>query len=125
MLASPMAIIYAFGIWMGKRRHGVILIGALFVIFLGLFWVTAAGEMQPNRAVTMAEKDLNITVDQSAGNMEGKETRFGSLLSSLWAISTTSTTNGAVNSMHNSFTPQGSVGPVSYTHLTLPTIYSV
>lgn len=109
MLASPMAIIYAFGIWMGKRRHGVILIGALFVIFLGLFWVTAAGEMQPNRAVTMAEENVNI--DQSLGNMEGKETRFGSLLSSLWAISTTSTTNGAVNSMHNSFTPQGSVGP--------------
>ncbi|TDX35909.1 K+-transporting ATPase ATPase A chain [Halanaerobium congolense] len=109
MLASPMAIIYAFGIWIGKRRHGVILIGALFVIFLGLFWVTAAGEAQPNRAIIMNE--TNLTVDQSAGNMEGKETRFGSLLSSLWAISTTSTTNGAVNSMHNSYTPQGSVGP--------------
>ncbi|MGM0603079.1 MAG: potassium-transporting ATPase subunit KdpA [Bacillota bacterium] len=109
MLASPMAIIYSFGTWMGKRRHGVILIGALFIIFLGLFWITAAGEMQPNRAVTMAEGDLHI--DQSLGNMEGKETRFGSLLSSLWAISTTSTTNGAVNSMHNSYNPQGSVGP--------------
>ncbi|MGM0415174.1 MAG: potassium-transporting ATPase subunit KdpA [Bacillota bacterium] len=109
MLASPIAIIYAFGIWMGKRRHGVILIGALFVIFVGLFSITAGGEMQQNRAVTMAEE--NITIDQSLGNMEGKETRFGSLLSSLWAVSTTSTTNGAVNSMHNSYTPQGSIGP--------------
>jgi K+-transporting ATPase ATPase A chain len=45
------------------------------------------------------------------GNMEGKEQRFGPTLSSLWAISTTSTTNGAVNSMHNSYTALGSVGP--------------
>ncbi|MCF8000666.1 MAG: potassium-transporting ATPase subunit KdpA [Halanaerobiales bacterium] len=109
LLASPMAVIYAFGIWLGKRRHGVILISALFVIFLGLLSVSVIGELQPNSALQASEQ--GITVNQEFGNMEGKEVRFGPSLSALWAVSTTSTTNGAVNSMHNSFTAMGSMGP--------------
>lgn len=109
LLASPMAVIYAFGIWLGKRRHGVILISALFVIFLGLLSISVVGELQPNSALQASEQGL--TVNQELGNMEGKEVRFGPTLSALWAVSTTSTTNGAVNSMHNSFTAMGSMGP--------------
>lgn len=109
LLASPMAVIYAFGIWLGKRRHGVILISALFVIFLGLLSISVIGELQPNSALQASEQGL--TVNQELGNMEGKEVRFGPTLSALWAVSTTSTTNGAVNSMHNSFTAMGSMGP--------------
>jgi len=109
LLASPMAVIYAFGVWLGKRKHGVILISALFVIFLGLLSVSVIGELQPNPAITVSENGLSV--NQQVGNMEGKETRFGPALSALWAVSTTSTTNGAVNSMHNSFTAMGSLGP--------------
>lgn len=109
MLASPMSVIYAFGVWIGKRRHGVILIGALLIIFIALMSVSVYGEMQPNNALLKAENGM--IVNQEIGNMEGKEMRFGPYLSSLWAISTTSTTNGAVNSMHNSFNPLGSLGP--------------
>lgn len=109
LLASPMSIIYAFGVWIGKRKHGVILIGALFVIFIALFGLSAHGELQPNNALLRAEN--NIMIDQHIGNMEGKEMRFGPFLSSLWGVSTTATTNGAVNSMHNSYNPQGSLGP--------------
>lgn len=109
LLASPMAVIYAFGIWLGKRKHGMILISALFVIFIGLLSVSIVGELQPNQALNVSERGLSI--NQQIGNMEGKEMRFGPTLSALWAVSTTATTNGAVNSMHNSFTAMGSIGP--------------
>jgi K+-transporting ATPase ATPase A chain len=109
MLASPISVIYAFGVWIGKRRHGIILIGALFILFIALTGVSVYGELQPNAGVAASEG--NLIISQEMGNMEGKEMRFGTYLSSLWAISTTSTTNGAVNSMHNSYTPMGSIGP--------------
>ncbi|MBS3815044.1 MAG: potassium-transporting ATPase subunit KdpA, partial [Hadesarchaea archaeon] len=60
---------------------------------------------QPNSGLTVE----NHAIAQSYGNMEGKEVRFGPALSALWGVSTTSTTNGAVNSMHNSFTAQGTL----------------
>ncbi len=110
LLASPMAVIYAFGIWLGKRKHGIILISALFVIFVALLSVSVIGELQPNQAFATIEES-GLSVNQQIGNMEGKEMRFGPTLSALWAVSTTSTTNGAVNSMHNSFTAMGSIGP--------------
>lgn len=103
MLASPMATIYAFGVWMRRRRHGLVILGAVGVIVLVLLGLAIWGEINPNPAF----QDLNL--DQSAGNMEGKETRFGPVLSALWGVSTTSTTSGAVNSMHDSFTPVGSL----------------
>jgi K+-transporting ATPase ATPase A chain len=109
MLASPMSVIYAFGVWIGKRKHGVILIGALFILFVALTGVSVYGELQPNNGLVLSEGNLRIS--QEMGNMEGKEMRFGTYLSSLWAVSTTSTTNGAVNSMHNSYNPMGSIGP--------------
>jgi K+-transporting ATPase ATPase A chain len=51
-------------------------------------------------------------VDQHAGNMEGKETRFGVSASALWAVATTDASNGSVNSMHDSFTPLGGLVPL-------------
>lgn len=107
LLAAPISVIYAFGVWVGKRLHAGVLIGAFFVIFLGLLLVGISAEMQPNPGVNVTSE--NGMAIQSAGNMEGKEVRFGPTLSALWAVSTTSTTNGAVNSMHNSFTAQGSL----------------
>src|SRR4029450_13139958 len=51
--------------------------------------------------------------DQSTGSMEGKEVRFGAGLSGLWAVTTTVTSNGSVNSMHDSMTPLGSLMPMT------------
>lgn len=107
LLASPISVIYAFGVWVGKRKHALVLIGSLFVIFLGLLTVSVIGELGANPGVDMTIN--GIEVDQSVGNMEGKETRFGPVLSALWGVSTTSTTNGAVNSMLNSFTSLGTL----------------
>lgn len=107
LLAVPISVIYAFGVWVGKRLHAGVLIGAFFVLFLGLLFVGIGGELQPNPAINVSNG--NVTVVQPNGNMEGKEVRFGSVLSAVWAVSTTSTTNGAVNSMHDSFTAQGTI----------------
>ena len=54
------------------------------------------------------------TAEQSGGNMEGKEVRFGTGASGLWAASTTGTSNGSVNSMHDSYTPLGGMIPLSH-----------
>ncbi|MFO7956697.1 MAG: potassium-transporting ATPase subunit KdpA [Candidatus Brocadiia bacterium] len=101
LLAAPMAAVYAFGVWMRKRGHGLVILGAVSLLVIVLLGVAVWGETGPNPAL----KDLGL--DQTVGNMEGKETRFGPTLSALWGVSTTSTTSGAVNSMHDSFTPLG------------------
>ncbi len=107
MLAAPISIIYAFGVWVGKRLHAAVLIGAFFILFLGLLFVGITGEIQTNPGVNVSADGVEVV--QPHGNMEGKEVRFGPVLSALWGVSTTSTTNGAVNSMHDSFTAQGNI----------------
>ncbi|KXB06085.1 ATPase, partial [candidate division MSBL1 archaeon SCGC-AAA382C18] len=107
LLAAPISVIYAFGVWIGKRWHAGVLIGAFFILFAGLLVLGVSGEIQPNPGVDVATE--NGTVIQPYGNMEGKEVRFGPVLSALWGVSTTSTTNGAVNSMQNSFTARGAL----------------
>ena len=92
---------YAFGIWMKKRKHGLVLVGAISVLVLLFLAMAVGGEMGGNPALD------GLGIDQSLGNMEGKEVRFGATLSALWGVSTTSTTNGGVNSMHDSFTALG------------------
>ncbi|MCF7875919.1 potassium-transporting ATPase subunit KdpA [Candidatus Bipolaricaulota bacterium] len=92
---------YAFGIWVKKRKHGLVLVGAVSVLVLVFLAMALGGEVGGNPGLD------GLGIDQSLGNMEGKEVRFGSTLSALWAVSTTSTTNGGVNSMHDSFTAMG------------------
>jgi K+-transporting ATPase ATPase A chain len=58
--------------------------------------------------------DQEVTSTQSGGNMEGKEVRFGTAASGLWAGSTTGPSNGSVNSMHDSYTPLGGMIPLSH-----------
>ncbi|MEA1993335.1 MAG: potassium-transporting ATPase subunit KdpA [Euryarchaeota archaeon] len=103
LLGTPMAVVYAYGVWVKKRKHGLVLLGAAFVIFTVLLSLGIAGERGSNPALE------GLGIDQSVGNMEGKEMRFGPVLSALWGVSTTSTTSGAVNSMHDSWTPLGSL----------------
>ncbi|ELY72021.1 potassium-transporting ATPase subunit KdpA [Natrinema pallidum] len=107
-LAMPVgtfAGIYAWGAWVGKRTHGIVLVAAFFLIFAALAGVGIAGETGANPAMDVESNGL--TVDQSVGNMESKEVRFGPTGSAIWGLSTTSTTNGGVNSMHNSWTSLG------------------
>ncbi|QDU22379.1 potassium-transporting ATPase subunit KdpA [Urbifossiella limnaea] len=106
ILLIPAALCWTFGEMVGDRRQGWAILAAMLVIFLPLLGVTVWAELQPNPTLTP------LGVDQTAGNTEGKEVRFGVPNSALWAVATTAAANGSVNSMHDSYTPLGGLAPM-------------
>ena len=101
ILLIPVSFAYTFGVMVGDRRQGWMLIAAMTAIFIPLLALAEISEHQAN-----PKFDAHI-IDSSAGNLEGKEIRFGTASSALWAAATTATSNGSVNAMHDSFTPMG------------------
>ncbi|MEG0989906.1 MAG: potassium-transporting ATPase subunit KdpA [Gordonibacter sp.] len=112
LLLIPMALVFSFGRFVADRRQGRALFAAMFALLLvgmvviGFFEQTGTPQLAQDGAVYMG------MIDQSGGNMEGKETRLGVTDSSIWAAFTTSASNGSVNSMHDSFTPIGGMIPM-------------
>jgi potassium-transporting ATPase potassium-binding subunit len=95
------SLVYAFGLMVGNVRHARVLFGVMLVLLLGSFAVAWWAESQPN------------PVMGNAGPlMEGKEQRFGVMNSVLFAVATTGTSCGAVNAMHDSFTPLAGLAPL-------------
>ncbi len=101
ILAIPMAMVWALGSIVRRRRFAVVVFAVMFSLYVPLVIFAVAQETAGNPAIA------RMGVDQSAGSMEGKEVRFGAALTALWAVSTTSTSNGSVNGMHDSLTPLG------------------
>jgi K+-transporting ATPase ATPase A chain len=99
ILAS--GLIYTFGVIVGDLAHARLLFGVMLLLLVGTFAVAWWAESQPNPVLH------NILP-----NMEGKEQRFGVMNSVLWAVATTGTSCGAVNSMHDSFTPLAGLAPL-------------
>ncbi|MBL8668267.1 MAG: potassium-transporting ATPase subunit A, partial [Rhodospirillales bacterium] len=95
-----------FGRMVGDERQGWAILAAMAVLFLIGVAVCYWAEAQANPALTA------LGVDPAAGNMEGKEVRFGIALSSLFAVITTAASCGAVNAMHDSFMPLGGMIPL-------------
>jgi K+-transporting ATPase ATPase A chain len=83
-----------------------VIFATMLAIYLPMVAFGVAQEAGGNPAIA------RMGVDQSTGSMEGKEVRFGAGLSALWAVTTTVTSNGSVNSMHDSMTPLGSLMPM-------------
>ncbi len=98
-------------------RQGWAILAAMTVIFVPLAFLTVALEENGNPAFAALGIDQSAQAVQSGGNMEGKEVRFGITNSALWAVATTSASNGSVNSMHDSFTPLGGMIPMWLTQL--------
>jgi K+-transporting ATPase ATPase A chain len=105
MIIIPAALCITFGTMIGSRRKGVALILAMTLIFLPLLGLAIWSEQAGNPALAPLGVDQTPSALQSGGNMEGKEVRFGTVSSALFAVITTSTSCGAVNSMHDSFMP--------------------
>lgn len=95
----PIAMIFALGFILKRRRFAWTVFGVMTLGFLLLTIPTVITEMKGNPAIT------NMGIDQSMGNMEGKEVRFGSAASAYWSIATTVISTGSVNAMHDSFMP--------------------
>jgi K+-transporting ATPase ATPase A chain len=106
LLLIPVASVLAFGRAVGDFKQGrAILIAMAIMLVLGIgvvYWAESAGTL----GVTA------LGVDPSAGNLEGKEVRFGQALSAMFATATTATSTGAVNTMHDSLTPLGGLVPL-------------
>ncbi|HXC39532.1 MAG TPA: potassium-transporting ATPase subunit KdpA, partial [Burkholderiales bacterium] len=115
MLSLPLiaaALCITFGIMVRDRRQGRALFGAMALVFLVLLAVCVQSEVSGNPALAKLGVDQTASAVQPGGNMEGKELRFGVANSALWATATTMTSNGSVNSMHDSFTPLGGAVPL-------------
>ncbi len=112
ILLLPAALCYTFGVMVGDTRQGWALLAAMSMLLLCFvplgFWAEQSG------TPLLSELGVNQLAgsDQSGGNMEGKETRFGIANSVLWSAVTTAASNGSVNSMHDSYTPLGGLVPL-------------
>ncbi|MFQ4146367.1 potassium-transporting ATPase subunit KdpA [Chlorogloeopsis sp. ULAP02] len=100
MISIPVALIHTYGIFAKNTKQAWLLFWMVFVIFVVLVGITANGEYQGNLLINSA-----LGIEQP--NLEGKEVRFGSVLTAFWAVMTTSTMTGAVNGMHDSLMPTG------------------
>ena len=95
----PMAMVFAFGHFIRRKKFGYMIFGVMTVGFLLLAVPTVIMEMNGNSAISQ------MGIDQSLGAMEGKEIRFGSAASGFWSIVTTVISTGSINSMHDSAMP--------------------
>jgi K+-transporting ATPase ATPase A chain len=107
---------YTLGRMTGNQKHGWAVFSAMVILFLAGFFTAYYFEARGNPVfnqygVTQATIEAD-GLQQAGGNMEGKEVRFGIMNSALWATITTDASCGAVNSMHDSFTPLGGMVPL-------------
>ena len=102
----PMAMVWTLGYIVGRRQLAVVIFVTMLAIYIPMVVFGVAIEAGGNPAISA------MGVDQTTGSMEGKEVRFGSGLSALWAVTTTVTSNGSVNAMHDSLTPLGGLMPL-------------
>jgi len=108
----PGALTYTFGKMVGDTRQGWAIFAAFSVMFLIGVFIVYHFEQAGNPILTKLGIQNTATTGQSGGNMEGKEVRFGIANSALFATVTTDASCGAVNAMHDSFTPLGGLVPL-------------
>ena len=106
----PTALCFCLGKISGNLRQGIVILSAMTLLFLGMYWLTVSSELAGNP--WLANQVSGLVSPDMSGNMEGKETRFGIVASSLFATITTAASCGAVNAMHDSFTPMGGLAPM-------------
>ncbi len=107
----PAALTVTLGKMTGSAGHGWAVFACMSVLFIAGFTVAYRAEAQPHPLLHGIDQHVNAL--QSGGNMEGKEVRFGISQSALFATITTDASCGAVNSMHDSFTPLGGMIPLA------------
>lgn len=110
IFAVSAGLTYTLGRMTGSQRHGWAVFAAMAILFFAGVTVAYWSEARGNPL--LVGTDQTASVMQSGGNMEGKEVRFGVANSALFAVVTTNTSCGAVNSMHDSFTPLGGLVPL-------------
>jgi potassium-transporting ATPase potassium-binding subunit len=108
----PSALTYLLGRMVKNQRHGWAVWTAMFVLFASGVSIAYWAEARGNPIHAARGIDVAATATNPGGNMEGKEVRFGIANSALYATITTDASCGAVNAMHDSFTPLGGLVPL-------------
>jgi len=106
IILIPMACVWMFGRIIERKRHAMV----IFAVMLGFIAVKIAGAVYFESAPT--EAFANLPIEQTVGNLEGKELRFGATGGPLWSVLTTSTSNGSVGAMHDSLNPMTGLMPM-------------
>ncbi|NDW05691.1 potassium-transporting ATPase subunit KdpA [Jiella pacifica] len=106
IIIIPMACVWMFGRIIGRMRHA----GVIFAVMLAFLLVKTTGAVWFEAAPTQAF--ANLPIEQTVGNLEGKELRFGPTGGPLWSVLTSSTSNGSVGAMHDSLNPMTGLMPM-------------
>lgn len=112
ILLVPAALCHTFGRIVGDRRQGWAIFAAMAILLTGMSFVTIHAEQAGMLHIKPLGIDQSWSPQQPGGNMEGKEERFGVVDSALFATVTTGGGDGAVDSMHDSYTPIGGLVPM-------------
>jgi K+-transporting ATPase ATPase A chain len=106
IILIPMGSVWMFGRIIGRMRHAAVVFSVMLVLLLAKITGAVWFEQAPTQAFA------NLPIEQNVGNLEGKEMRFGSTSGPLWAVLTTSTSNGSVGAMHDSLNPMTGLMPM-------------
>ncbi len=117
IFAIPAALCGVFGRMVGDVRQGFAVLAAMTLLFVVLALPGITAEQHGNPLLTPLGVDSLASATQGGGNFEGKEVRFGAAASALFAAITTAASCGAVNAMHDSFTPLGGAVPLVFIQL--------
>jgi K+-transporting ATPase ATPase A chain len=112
ILLIPFALTFTFGKLAKDRKQGWAVFAAMFVLWAGSALIAQTFEANGNPEITDQVTQENRADLAGGGNLEGKETRFGSAATGLFAATTTGTSSGAVDAAHDSFTPGGGAVPL-------------
>lgn len=107
ILAIPAGMTYTFGAMVNDRRQGWTLFAAMMILFVLGSCIVSWNEQKGDPAILAIGVDGRASGTNPGGNMEGKEVRFGIGASALFSVVSTASSDGAVNSVHDSFTPLG------------------
>src|SRR3989344_5085396 len=107
IIIIPMACVWMFGRMIGRIRHAGVIFGVMAALLLVKITAVLAFEATPAQAF------VDLPIEQTAGNLEGKELRIGATTGPLWAAITTSTSNGSVGAVHGSLNPLAGLVPMA------------
>jgi K+-transporting ATPase ATPase A chain len=107
ILLIPFALAFTFGRMIKDKRQGYAVVAIMTIVWLAFTAVAVAAEVDGNPKLDDRGVTQTVTANSPGGNAEGKEVRFGPTASAEWCAATTGTSNGSVNSMHDSYTPVG------------------
>ena len=113
LILIPAALTYTYGRMVGRQRQGWAIFASMLIVWVAFIAVIYPAEQHGTPAEHKGGSPTTALAGSSGGNMEGKEVRNGIAQSSLWATTTTVTSNGSVDSAHESYTGLGGAVPMS------------